>query len=134
MLTAFRLAEVGKLDDPSPTKEYKPGQFFLHKIFGYRGVILFPWRAKVYDRIQSDKKDEVDSEFKKSLEAYEKKDVHRKNQESTTIKKLHDDERPLFDQHFSASKKNFNQVSVLSTLFYQVLIDSRDCPFVVRNV
>lgn len=23
---------------------------FLHRIFGYRGVILFPWLARVFDR------------------------------------------------------------------------------------
>lgn len=25
-------------------------QLFLHRIFGYRGVVLFPWVAKLYDR------------------------------------------------------------------------------------
>jgi hypothetical protein len=25
-------------------------QLFLHRVFGYRGVILFPWIGKVYDR------------------------------------------------------------------------------------
>ena len=25
-------------------------QFFLHRVFGYRGVVLFPWMAQVYDR------------------------------------------------------------------------------------
>lgn len=29
---------------------YDTGQMFLHRLFGYRGVILFPWLAKVYDR------------------------------------------------------------------------------------
>ena len=23
---------------------------FLHKVLGYRGVVLFPWMARVYDR------------------------------------------------------------------------------------
>ena len=23
---------------------------FLHRLFGYRGVVLFPWHARVYDR------------------------------------------------------------------------------------
>lgn len=30
--------------------KYETGQLFLHKIFGYRGVVLFPWKARVYDR------------------------------------------------------------------------------------
>ena len=25
-------------------------QFFLHRVLKYRGVTLFPWTAKVYDR------------------------------------------------------------------------------------
>lgn len=29
---------------------YLTGQLFLHKVFGYRGVILFQYTAKVYDR------------------------------------------------------------------------------------
>ena len=28
------------------------GQLFLHRVFGYRGVLLFPWAAKVFDRDQ----------------------------------------------------------------------------------
>lgn len=25
-------------------------QLFLHSVFGYRGVVLFPWQARLYDR------------------------------------------------------------------------------------
>lgn len=45
-----RLAEVGKLEAPKTDGRYETGQLFLHRIFGYRGVILFPWLARVYDR------------------------------------------------------------------------------------
>lgn len=45
-----RLAEVGKLLNPLTDTNYSCGQLFLHKVFGYRGVILFPWQARVYDR------------------------------------------------------------------------------------
>lgn len=45
----FRLAEVGKLLPKSQGK-YETGQLFLHRVFGYRGIILFPWLARVYDR------------------------------------------------------------------------------------
>ncbi|KAG8322356.1 polymerase delta-interacting protein 2-like [Homalodisca vitripennis] len=45
-----RLVEVGRLVAPKVTEEYKTGQMFLHKLFGYRGVILFPWKAVVYNR------------------------------------------------------------------------------------
>jgi polymerase delta-interacting protein 2 len=29
---------------------YETGQLFLHKMFGYRGVILFPWTAHVFEK------------------------------------------------------------------------------------
>ncbi|XP_067929244.1 polymerase delta-interacting protein 2-like [Watersipora subatra] len=48
--TSSRLVEVGKLQVPKLQGKYESGQLFLHEIFGYRGVILFPWVAKVYDR------------------------------------------------------------------------------------
>lgn len=25
-------------------------QLFLHSVFGYRGIVLFPWQARLYDR------------------------------------------------------------------------------------
>jgi polymerase delta-interacting protein 2 len=34
---------------------YGTGQMFLHKVFGYRGVVLIPWLANVYDRDISNK-------------------------------------------------------------------------------
>jgi polymerase delta-interacting protein 2 len=45
-----RLAEVGRLEIPKAQGQYATGQLFLHRVFGYRGVILFPWLARVYDR------------------------------------------------------------------------------------
>ncbi len=45
-----RLAEVGKLEPVKLHGNYDTGQTFLHSLFGYRGVILFPWLARVYDR------------------------------------------------------------------------------------
>ncbi|KAK4878693.1 hypothetical protein RN001_011199 [Aquatica leii] len=45
-----RLAEVGKLEQPKLTGKYETGQLLLHRVFGYRGVVLFPWLARVYDR------------------------------------------------------------------------------------
>ncbi|XP_011497602.1 PREDICTED: polymerase delta-interacting protein 2 [Ceratosolen solmsi marchali] len=46
----IRLAEVGKLEAPKLQGKYETGQLILHRVFGYRGVILFPWLARVYDR------------------------------------------------------------------------------------
>ena len=44
------LSEVGKLEAIKIGGNYDTGQMFLHKVFGYRGVVLFPWLARVYDR------------------------------------------------------------------------------------
>ncbi|XP_043461913.1 polymerase delta-interacting protein 2 [Leptopilina heterotoma] len=48
--TYVRLTEVGKLETPKLQGKYETGQLILHRVFGYRGVILFPWLARVYDR------------------------------------------------------------------------------------
>lgn len=85
-----RLAEVGKLETPKIQGKYETGQLFLHRIFGYRGVILFPWLARVYDREIQSKRDTSDSNGNVN------KDVKGKTH-----------------------------------TFYQVLIDSRDCPYIV---
>lgn len=37
---------------------YLTGQLFLHKVFGYRGVVLFPWTAKVFDRDSQNKSED----------------------------------------------------------------------------
>ncbi|RXG72542.1 polymerase delta-interacting protein 2 [Armadillidium vulgare] len=55
--TKFRLATVGKFDIPKLNGHYEAGQLFLHRVFGYRGVILFPWIARVFDRDILNKKD-----------------------------------------------------------------------------
>jgi len=47
------LQEVGKLQKPLNSTDtsvsYKTGQLFLHKQFGYRGVILAPWKTRVFE-------------------------------------------------------------------------------------
>ena len=50
----FRLAEVGKLEPIKINGNYDTGQAFLHRLDGYRGVVLFPWTARVYDRDKRD--------------------------------------------------------------------------------
>ncbi|KAL4223435.1 polymerase delta-interacting protein 2 [Mactra antiquata] len=53
---SLKLYAMGKFHDPNPlTDAYLPGQMFLHKVFPYRGVILQPWLARVYDRDQKEK-------------------------------------------------------------------------------
>ncbi|XP_069508134.1 polymerase delta-interacting protein 2-like isoform X2 [Ambystoma mexicanum] len=44
------LEAVGVFETPKSQGQYDAGQLFLHKVFGYRGVVLFPWLARLYDR------------------------------------------------------------------------------------
>lgn len=88
----YRLAEVGKLETPRVLGNYDTGQLFLHRVFGYRGVILFPWLAKVYDR---------DIPNKRSVQLDE------------------------------GNENVGKEVKGKTHTFYQVLIDSRDCPYIV---
>nr|ACO13064.1 Polymerase delta-interacting protein 2 [Lepeophtheirus salmonis] len=94
--SSVRLAEVGKLESPRVDGNYDTGQMFLHRLFGYRGVILFPWSAKVFDRDFPNKKEEIYTE--PSTGTATGKDVKGKT-------------KP----------------------YYQVLIDSRDCPYVTHR-
>ena len=38
-------------------------QFFLHRVFGYRGIILFPWVARMYDRDVNGRESKSDTSF-----------------------------------------------------------------------
>ncbi|XP_055375182.1 polymerase delta-interacting protein 2 [Condylostylus longicornis] len=89
-----KLAEVGKLELPKIEGKYDTGQLFLHRVFGYRGVILFPWYARVFDR---------DAPTNKLVEPEKKV------------------EGGPIDNKENKSKMH---------TFYQVLIDTRDCPFI----
>ncbi|XP_032802887.1 polymerase delta-interacting protein 2-like isoform X1 [Petromyzon marinus] len=86
------LEPVGVFETPKLQGRYETGQLFLHRVFGYRGVILFPWLARLYDRdvpssMGISKKEEVDTPSAK-------------------------------------------EVSGKTQTYYQVLIDSRDCPHI----
>ena len=97
----FRLAEVGKLETPKLDGKYDTGQLFLHRVFGYRGVTLFPWQASVYDR---------DAPDGSRSSAFQKRT----------------DESPA---NGSFSHVN-REVKGRAHTYYQVLIDVRDCQYV----
>lgn len=82
---------MGKLETPKLSGKYDTGQLILHRVFGYRGVVLFPWQARVYDRDMPH---------------------HREG-----------DEEP--------APGVGKEVKGRTHSFYQVLIDQRDCPFIV---
>ncbi|XP_013167798.1 PREDICTED: polymerase delta-interacting protein 2 isoform X2 [Papilio xuthus] len=93
-----RLAEVGKLESPKTTGKYDTGQLILHKVFGYRGVILFPWLARVYDRDASNKKEYAETS--------------NPSETGDTLSNVG------------------KEVKGRTHTFYQVLIDTRDAPYI----
>lgn len=97
-----RLAEVGKLELPKAQGKYETGQLFLHRVFGYRGVILFPWLARVYDRDLPSQNKSVQSD-------------------STAAPAGGDSSTP---------PNTAKEVQKKTHTFYQVLIDQRDCPYI----
>ncbi|XP_056140210.1 polymerase delta-interacting protein 2-like [Lampris incognitus] len=44
------LETVGVFEALKQQGRYETGQLFLHNVFGYRGIVLFPWHARLYDR------------------------------------------------------------------------------------
>uniref|UniRef100_UPI003AADA737 polymerase delta-interacting protein 2-like isoform X2 n=1 Tax=Centroberyx gerrardi TaxID=166262 RepID=UPI003AADA737 len=44
------LETVGVFEAPKQQGRYESGQLFLHSVFGYRGIVLFPWHARLYNR------------------------------------------------------------------------------------
>jgi len=99
-----RLSEVGVLETPKSDGSYLTGQLFLHRVFGYRGIVLFPWQAQIYDRDVLSVTRTGDSSSDKANPGAD---------ESTT---------------YPVSKEG--SFSPEMSMYYQVLIDSRDCPYV----
>ncbi|XP_023661040.1 polymerase delta-interacting protein 2 isoform X1 [Paramormyrops kingsleyae] len=89
------LETVGVFEAPKQHGKYETGQLFLHSVFGYRGIVLFPWHARLYDR-----------------------DVTPPTTESKS-------EPP--GTHGSKEVKGKTHT------YYQVLIDTRDCPHISQR-
>jgi len=105
------LSEVGKLEPMKGEDQgnYDTGQMFLHKVFGYRGVILFPWLARVYDR-----------------------DMPNKSLSNTASRErlLDPDTSPAAPGPGGGLGK---EVKGRTHTYYQVLIDGRDCPYITHR-
>ncbi|EAA01033.5 AGAP001153-PA [Anopheles gambiae str. PEST] len=97
-----RLAEVGRLELPKAQGKYETGQLFLHRVFGYRGVILFPWLARVYDR-------DLPNQAKGNQLEGASSDANDSG---------------------SGDGNTGKEVQKKTHTFYQVLIDQRDCPYI----
>lgn len=125
----YRLAEVGKLAVPRVGK-YETGQFFLHRVFGYRGVILFPWRAKIFDR------NTYTSNGTNENIVTTETEINTSTTTSTTdaTKKIPKTRKIETVEANSTKNESKKEVSVDVQTYYQVLIDSRDCPHVVSEL
>jgi len=110
--TATKLAEVGKFEVPKVQGKYDAGQLFLHKVFGYRGVILFPWVARLYDRIAN----------KKSKSQLFVDDIPGIDSDATKDKEK--------DKTNSNTNDGSNEMQFEVATYYQALIDRRDCPHI----
>lgn len=97
---AASLSEVGVLESPKTEGVYATGQLFLHAVFGYRGIVLFPWKVRLYDR-----------------------DEAVKGKDDQTY---HVDVQTAADT--AQGKKDC--VALNTEMYYQVLIDSRDGPYI----
>lgn len=109
------MAEVGKLESPKIQGKYETGQLFLHRVFGYRGVILFPWLARVYDR-------DLPNQSKINETP---KVVETPTPTTTTTATTNGN---------GATNNVGKEVKGRTHTFYQVLIDSRDCPYIVSII
>lgn len=141
-----RLAEVGKLSIPKIHEKYETGQFFLHRVFGYRGVILFPWRAKIYDRNTyassytdssadntSVNTNEVDTSASSTTVSDDATSTNSGlKQNGRSARKVEATETAETTETDSIRNDGKKEVTVDVQTYYQVLIDSRDCPHVVN--
>lgn len=107
-----RLAEVGRLAEPLLDSRYNTGQLFLHRVFGYRGVVLFPWTARVYDRDTQNNHNITDQPTASESDS----DMYMSSMQDGVGECQMD----------SVGK----EVQGKTETYYQVLIDSRDCPYV----
>ncbi|RXN07599.1 polymerase delta-interacting 2-like isoform X1 [Labeo rohita] len=89
------LEPVGVFEALKQHGKYETGQLFLHSVFGYRGIVLFPWHARLYDR---DVSPAAAADSKPESVAHGSKEVKGK---------MH--------------------------TYYQVLIDTRDCPHISQR-
>lgn len=102
--TKFKLMEVGVLSDQQ-LQNYAPGQIFLHKLFGYRGIILFPWTACIFDK---------------------QEDIHAASDPNPVASAQYDKAASEeLEKTGPPVKELANKLS-----YYQVLIDNRDIPYI----
>lgn len=123
---------------PKVQGKYDTGQLFLHRIFGYRGVVLFPWLARVYDR-------DLPNNSATTTNAAAAAVTDNDSAAAAPVAAGTIAEAPATtgDNDTSSNKVATNNsgnsggggsdVKGKTNTFYQVLIDSRDCPYIVST-
>jgi polymerase delta-interacting protein 2 len=138
-----RLAEVGRFEEKLADENcYPAGQSFLHRIFGYRGVTLFPWLARVHDvdlrKHYSEASGTLTNPDIGNLESQNTSDSsgrnsspNRKREKNNQGSSSSSNESDEFIEEARGRTSRFtNPQSTRFHPYYQVLIDTRDCPYV----
>lgn len=112
--------------------KYECGQLFLHRVFGYRGVILFPWLARYYALSFLNLFHRLIEISVIYFRVYDRDQYQIKNNNEPEVKpetKLPIDnlESAPTTAHSDTNSRGKTQT------FYQVLIDARDCPYIVSG-
>lgn len=117
------MQEVGRFEEPKDQGEkYNAGQLFLHRVFGYRGVVLFPWSARVFDRDQYNAALFEAAHRNKNLSDLTPGETNGKSKNAAS---------KVYGTSFTASSQHERkEVQARLETYYQVLIDSRDSPFI----
>jgi len=136
------LAEVGKLEPVKLQGNYDTGQTFLHSVFGYRGIVLFPWLARVYDRdherdASPDEHDDVDvvDTSSPTITVPSSSSTPPIQTSATTSAATGDtvrDDPPAGIAGFAPGQAG-REIKGRTHTYYQVLIDARDCPFITHR-
>lgn len=133
---SIRLAEVGKLETRQPDENYyQPGQPFLHRVFGYRGVTLFPWLARVEDNdLRRQDYDEADNTNSQRSDESQAPDRHQQQNRFYPPPHVVDKREQSGEEH-AIPIRSFNTQRDVGQItrfhpYYQVLIDARDWPYV----
>lgn len=132
----------------------------MHRIFGYRGVILFPWTARVYDRDSDNPKKQItatttptptqcakeasplrvnagSSEGSGTTATSQLDDAptswHASNSATDTQRATNLGTAKTTTNANTSSATDAKDVKGKTQTFYQVLIDTRDCPYIVSE-
>jgi len=101
----MKMLEVGRFQPPLLEGKYRPGQLFVHRVLGYRGVVLLPRAVRVTQRGLAEDN---------SLEEDGQNEIEEKSETGSVD--------CLMDIIKTMGKES-------SETYYQVLVDKRDAKF-----